>query len=138
MKDIAILLKALNIYAHNAHQLASRIAFIPDHEFLAEIYEAADTNYDAVIERIIGLMGTEGLNLDEINMLAVKKSASVGLGADNAAKLTGCMALEKQICAAIGELVKSGAVSIGTEQLLGDICDKSEVRQYKLRQRLVK
>lgn len=136
MKELAILLKCLNIYAHNAHNLASRVVFNQDHEFLAEIYNAADNNYDNVVERMIGL----GLNpnLPEINILAAQKAAALQLGADNASKLNVCLDLEKQCTNLINTLVKSNQLTAGTEQMVGNIADLSEVRQYKLQQRLMK
>jgi DNA-binding ferritin-like protein len=136
MKELAVILKTLNIFAHNAHNLVSRVVFNQDHEFLGEIYSEADSNYDDVVERMIGL----GLspNLNEINMLACQKAVSIQLGQDNYSKLHACLDLEKASCQIIEQLVRSNQVSVGTEQLIGGIADKSEVRQYKLQQRLTK
>jgi len=44
---------------------------------------------------------------------------------------------QKMVCSKIEELCKSGLPQ-GTIQMLGNIADKSEVFQYKLKQRLVK
>lgn len=136
MKELAIILKALNIFAHNSHNLVSRVVFNQDHEFLAEIYEAADTNYDDVVERMIGLGMTPDLN--EINMLACQKAVSIPLGQDNFSKLQACLELEKATCQIIEQLVRTNQVTVGTEQMIGNIADKSEVRQYKLKQRMIK
>ena len=136
MKDLLVLLKTLNLFAHNAHNLASRVVFNQDHEFLAEIYEAADSNYDDVVERHIGLMGE--LNLAEIDAAAAMKNKTLPQGNDNASKLQTCLTLEKQICVLCEQLVRSKQLTVGTEQLLGDICNTSEARQYKLSRRLLK
>lgn len=138
MKELAVYLKTLNIYAHAAHNLASRIVFNQDHEMLAEIYEAADSAYDGVIERIIGLSDLSEEELKNINLAAAQNNYQLSQGKDNADKLKVCLELEKEICSKIEELVKSGSVTVGTEQMIGNIADLSEVRQYKLKQRLKK
>jgi DNA-binding ferritin-like protein len=136
MKDIIVALKVLNLYAHNSHNLASRIVFNQDHEMLASIYEAADTNYDDVVERQIGLFGD--FDIAALDLLAAQQNKALPQGADNAAKLKTCLDLEKKVCLLCEQLIKSGQVTVGTEQLLGNICDGSEVRQYKLSRRLMK
>lgn len=137
MEDIIILLKTLNLYAHNAHNLASRLVFNQDHEMLLEIYEAADTNYDDVLERLIGLKGDVD-NIAQMDLTAAQHNTSLSQGSDNATKLKVCLELEKAICQKIEILIRSKQVSVGTEQLLGDICNTSEVRQYKMTRRLMK
>lgn len=134
MNELAILLKALNIYGHVAHFLCSRIVFMQDHVFLGEIYEAAEDDYDSVVERCIGL----GIKVDiqDINVKAAAKAASIKVGDDNSAKLASVLSLEQEIVAMIEKLRKSGTLSLGTETLLGDIASGSEIRQYKLKQRL--
>lgn len=136
MEEIIILLKTLNLYAHNAHNLASRIVFNQDHEMLLEIYEAADTNYDDVLERLIGLKGD--VSIAPLDLTAAQHNAKLSQGSDNASKLKVCLELEKAICEKIEILVRAKQVSVGTEQLLGEICNTSEVRQYKLSRRLMK
>lgn len=66
MKELAILLKLMNMYAHNAHNLVERVVFMQDHEHLAGLYEAYDGHYDDVVERIIGLADTSAINLVEV------------------------------------------------------------------------
>ena len=43
--------------------------------------------------------------------------------------------MEQELCKKISMAIAAG-VSPGTEQMLGDLCDKSEVRQYKIKQRI--
>lgn len=134
MKELAILLKALNILGHICHFEASRIVFMQDHLFLAELYEAAEENYDAIVERCIGT----GIKIDiqDINAAAAARVKGMKIGADNSAKLAQCLAMEQETTTMIDKLVKAGGISYGTETLLGDIANESEVRQYKLKQRL--
>lgn len=134
MKELAILLNTLNLYAHQAHNTVSRLMFLQDHDFLTEIYTAADGAYDDVIERCIGL----GMSCDvqAINVEAGGRAAKISLGNDNSTKLAACLDLEKQIVAEIEKIVRGGKISLGTETMLGDIANASEIRQYKLKQRL--
>lgn len=138
MKEIAISLRCLQLYAHNAHNLVSRMVFFQDHEFLGEVYSAAESNYDSVIERIIGL-GQEELDLSQLQVLACTKMTKLPMQvSENLTFMQVILQLEKEISGLIEQKVKSGSCSVGTEQLLGDIADKSEVRQYKLKQRIKK
>ena len=45
------------------------------------------------------------------------------------------LSLEKQLCILIENFIKKGCSS-GTEQLIGDVANRSECRQYKILQRL--
>lgn len=139
MKEIAILLRCLQLYSHNAHHLVARSVFFQDHEFLGSLYLVAEEDYDSVIERIIGLFGSDGLDLPNIQLMACQKMASLpSLVKENAAYMQVILQLEKELCVHIEELVRSGQTTVGTEQMLGDVADKSEIRQYKLKQRTQK
>lgn len=131
MKDVAILLRYLQLYAHQAHNLISGPTFFQDHEFLGELYPAYEEDYDAVIERSIGL--GKPINIQEVN-----QSAASSLPADKGMNPKICfssiLSVEENLCRFIEKIVKG--YSEGTKQMLGNIADKSEVRQYKLKQRL--
>lgn len=137
MLELAVVLKALKIYAHAAHHTCTRIVFNQDHDILSDIYTKADSDYDDVIERYIGIYGDESLDEMKINKLAVDKAAKLPLKdvKENKEMLVACLDLHKEICAKIEVLCKNGKTSQGTIQLLGDIANASEVTQYKLKQR---
>lgn len=137
MREIIILLKLLNIVAHNAHNKVARVVFMQDHELLAEIYEEADTMYDDVVERMIGL--DQEINLTEVHMMSAQALQQFPSEAkENSEYFKSILTIEKEICSIIENLVRSQQVSVGTEQLLGDICNKLEMHGYKLKQRLKK
>jgi DNA-binding ferritin-like protein len=141
MKELAITLRALQLYAHMAHHLAGRTPFFSDHEFFGEIYSAADSNYDSVIERMIGLFGEDSIPsiqeqlpmIQQITQALPQKSVK-----ENATYFTAVLQLQQSVCAKIEALVKSGSLPQGTVQLLGDIANQSESFQYKIKQRLKK
>lgn len=136
MKELIVLLRAAQIYAHNAHNLCGRVPFFSDHAFLAETYAQLDTDYDSCVERYIGITGQE-LDLNEILQMATELMMHLPtLGKDeNSDFFRALLELEKEICHLIEQLCSSG-VSIGTEQMVGDIANLSEMRQYKIKQRL--
>ena len=131
MRDLSILLRAMQLYAHNCHNTTKGSNFFADHDFLSELYPTYEATYDSIIERTIGL----GLNPD----LARVTLEAASLVASSPASDVGCfvvlLTLEQELCSKCQEYISTAQLSEGTKQLLGDICDKSEARQYKLRQR---
>jgi DNA-binding ferritin-like protein len=67
MKDLAVHLRAMQIYAHTAHNLCARVPFFQDHAFFADTYSALEDDYDSVIERIIGTKGEQATGLEFLN-----------------------------------------------------------------------
>lgn len=140
MKELVILLRSLNLYAHSAHNLCGRVPFFQDHEFFNEIYSAADVNYDSVIERMIGLSGEESVpslpeQLEAIHQI-LSQLPEKGVK-ENAIFFQVILEKQKMVCAKIEELCKSGLPQ-GTIQMLGNIADQSEQFQYKIKQRLAR
>lgn len=127
MEIIAIKLKALNLYAHMAHNLVSGISFFQDHEFFSSVYEKADDFYDSVVERMIGI----GLkpDLKQINKDAVGLFSKMGNDYFPTV-LAGIKSIQSDIdkeCEDNTEAVK---------QLLGGISDELDMLVYKIKQRV--
>lgn len=140
MKELAILLRALQLYAHLAHNLSARSTFFSDHSFFAEIYEAADDNYDSVIERMIGLYGEAAIPdlQEQMNAMNALTQHLPQKGVkDNEVFFQVILEKQKLVCGMIEKLCSSGLPQ-GTIQMLGDISNQSEGFQYKLKQRLKK
>lgn len=134
---IIVHLRAMQLYTHHAHNLCARIVFQQDHDFFGEVYSALDGEYDGVVERQIGLFGEDKLDLTAIIVQVhskLKGLPTVGVK-ENKVFYTQLLEMEKQLLSAIQAVINAG-VSEGTRQMLGDICDRSEVRQYKIKQRL--
>ena len=131
MEKIALVLKYLELYAHQAHNLIKGQTFFADHDFLGEIYKIYSDEYDSVIERSIGL--GKPVNIKKVNMLAAAE-----LPNDVNVVIPKCfqeiISNEKYLCQLVEQSVKGA--SQGTVQLLGDIANKSEMRQYKIQQRI--
>ena len=134
MFKLAYILRALQLYTWNIHNLTKGPSFFGDHCATGEFYEQVGMDYDSVIERAIGI-GDESVKVDEI---AVKAGQLVGKLPHNTPDMNSyfkaILDLEEIVCAEV-EKIKDN-YSEGTKQLIGEICNKSEMRQYKIKQRL--
>lgn len=127
--NLAALLRYMQFFAHFAHNMCKGETFLVDHPFLAELYSGYEDDYDAVIERMIGLE-------EPLDLLKIHKAASDGLKVAESfeAAFKEILSCEEELCAALDKLNKGA--SIGTQNMLADMADRSEMRQYKLKQRL--
>lgn len=127
MNNLASLVRTMQFFAHHSHNMIKGQTFFEDHEFLGDLYKSYEDIYDNIVERMIGL----GQGFDVIKILndSITLLSSKTLGNDYFAQL---LAMEKSLCTAIEIYLVENKCSEGTKNLLADICDKSEVRQYKL------
>ena len=133
MHDLAIILRSAQLYAHNAHNMTKGKTFFSDHEFLSEAYAAYESAYDSVVERMIGL-GYD-VDLNRVTKEAGKDAGSYAVkDVDPEMFFTTLFNFERNICDCVKEYVPN--MTDGTQNLLQGIADDSEIRQYKLRQRL--
>lgn len=125
MQQIAIQLKSLEIYTHEAHHQTSGASFFADHAALNDFYDAYGDAYDSVIERMIGL----NIPVDE-RELNIKAVAEMPTRTD-----WFYMLLEEE--AELRRLISEeyAKTTCGTQNLLSQLADDSEVRTYKLNQR---
>lgn len=131
MHNTAIILRALQLYAHNAHNLAKGKTFLEDHEFFGELYGAYEGEYDSIVERMIGL--GEEPDLNDITKQAAD-AATANEFKDNENAFSVLLVTEKELCSSIEKDMTDA--SNGTQNLLQGIADNSEMRQYKLKRRL--
>jgi DNA-binding ferritin-like protein len=138
MLELAILVKCLELYSHSAHHIVARAVFIPDHEMLGSIYSKMNGDYDNIIERFVGLKGSEALDEQAVLVAAVQKCGTHPLKGitENKTVLSTCLQQIKDINAKIEVMCKAPGVTQGTIQLLGNMADLNEVVIYKLQQRV--
>ena len=134
MDTLATILRAAQLYAHAAHNGAKGPTFFADHEFLGELYGTYETAYDKVIERAIGL--GEPLDLAAIGRNAAADAGrySDPLPFSQQQSLQVLMDYERKICTEIDGIYDEA--STGTQNLLAQLADDSEARQYQIGQRL--
>ena len=132
MHSIAIHLRAMQFFAHAAHHNVSGNSFFGDHKFFGTTYETLTEQYDSVVERMLGLNIPVGQHklVDEANKIYQNTMIET---ADDFEIL---LALEKELCDMIETTIKAGTQTQGTTNLLSNIADSSETRQYKLTRRL--
>src|SRR5574343_47939 len=137
MKELLAHLRAMQLYAQNAHHLVKGSSFHSDHAFFGDVYESVAGDFDDLSERIVGLYGEEPIAL--IPMLQsvqikLQQAPSIGV-ADNKVFYEFQLALENKLCELVSVICKSGPTH-GTEQLITEMCNKSEARKYRIKQRL--
>lgn len=131
MKSLAIILRASQLYAHMAHNFTTGCNFFQDHAAFGSFYEEYEKDYDDVVERMIGLTG-------DCDIVSITKGAC---DIAERVKFTETkhaygvlLATEKSLCEAC--TAENKKATLGTQNLLQGIADRSEVRQYKIQQRL--
>jgi len=131
-------LRAMQLFSHHAHNLVSRAVFFQDHDFFGAVYPEYEADYDGIIERIIGLQGEGQLALQPLLQAVVAKIASapsVGVK-ENKVFFQYLLQQEQELCKIVEELCKAPGVSQGTIQTISTLGEKSEIRQYKIKQRI--
>jgi DNA-binding ferritin-like protein len=138
MIDLLACLRALQLFTHNAHNLCARSIFFGDHDFFGSSYGEAESDYDSLIERIIGIKGEvpelELKSLLSKVILKLEGAPSINQK-ENKVFFVHQLKMEQNICSYIESLCKSAGLSQGEIQLLGDIAQRSQIRQYKIKQR---
>lgn len=135
MKDCISMSRMMNLFYHHLHNVAKGVAFEGDHEMMVDFYEAMDDAYDSLIERHIGLGGSMGKS-DILKIVddAHEVMEEIPESDTFQTQLQHAVVLESNFRRLLEE-ANAGA-SLGTQNLLQDLCDQSEVRSYKLQQRL--
>lgn len=138
MLELAVLCQAMRIYAHSAHHLCSRVPFFQDHSFFGEVYPAMEDAYDSIIERIIGLYGEDSVELNRIvSEVAAKLQGCPSTGVkENKAFYEQQLKFEKELCSLVETICKNPKASQGVIQTVSTLGELSEIRQYKIKQRI--
>lgn len=132
MKELATLYRSAQFYAHMAHNIAKGQTFLEDHEYFGTLYAAYEEAYDGLIERMIGLGGNP-----DIPSITVEAATMVA-DHDSSQTTQSCFAyllkFEKSFCEEVKRIMSKNTV--GTQNFLQGLADQSEMRQYKIGQRL--
>lgn len=125
---IALAFRVMQLYAHNAHNECKGKTFFQDHAFLSDLYGAYTEIYDSLVERMLG----REIPID----LTELQDAAGDLVPDKDDYFPVLLGMEREAIRLCEEHIR-GETSQGTINLLAGIADSSEVRVYKLRQRLL-
>lgn len=134
MDQLATLFRAAQFYAHAAHNFAKGATFYQDHEELGELYGAYEEAYDSVVERMIAT--GEPFSVQQIltNAAAEANRYPDPSTFSQQTSFQTLFSLEQKIRLAIETVI--AAQTLGTQNLLQDLADQSEMRSYKIGQRL--
>jgi DNA-binding ferritin-like protein len=138
LKELLVLLRAMQLYYHNCHNVVFGAAFLSDHDLFSGFYGQAETEYDAVAERLVGLYGRQHISLKEIVERMEDKLEKMAdpstISVENMFAQGGMLEADlKDLC---NSLNKYADISAGTQNLIAQIADNAEARFYKIRQRL--
>lgn len=157
LTKLAAMFRYLQFYAHAAHNVTKGSTFFEDHSFFGDLYGTYEGLYDDMIERLIGLGNSVNIPAITTEACSQFKSAWPSMGGESGAVFGGkalditirsnasvdsyslfskLLEGESKVRDAIEDCAKSGEVSQGTLNLLADIADKSEMRTYKMQQRV--
>jgi DNA-binding ferritin-like protein len=138
MFKLLVQCRAMQMFYHSAHNLASKVAFFGDHSAFGDFYSALEGDYDSVIERAIGTSGPEIANLQRI--IAAVHEKCMGCPSteakDNKVLFEHSLAMEKELQGIATLIIRSPGTSEGTKNLVAQIADDSESRCYKIKQRI--
>jgi DNA-binding ferritin-like protein len=138
LRLLLVQLRSMQLFYHNCHNLTKGQAFFGDHPAFNDFYSEIEDQYDSVVERAIGLYH-EPLDLS-ILLPAISKNLEMVLGDYNTPEdmLNGGLALEKELIKICDLVEDNPMATLGTKNLIAGIADSSEIRSYKLNQRLKK
>lgn len=130
-----IRLRVLQLYYHHCHNLTKGLLFFQDHEFLGSAYAEVEGHYDSLAEYCIASLGDKAFDTELINKGIAKGLTGLKINsmAPNA-MLEKALVLEAELYEDLTELDKGSP--IGLRNLIGAIAEASDVRKYKLQQRL--
>jgi len=125
---LATAFRALQMYSHHAHNMTRGESFHSDHVYFGDLYSFAESSYDSLIERYIGLGGSPSLAIimrDTLKILSILPENNY----------------YQNVLSLIHEVVKeceevASKSSIGTNNLIAGIADSLEVHIYKIKRRL--
>lgn len=129
---LAVICRSAQMMAHNFHNLCSGETFFSDHSFMGDLYGTYEEIYDGLIERLIGT-GVPP-DLVKVQQFAIQRLSQVP--GDTDAMFQQVQSVEEEIRQVIEEAAASNQLSQGVLNTLAGIADDSEVRSYKIKQRL--
>ena len=132
LNPIAIQLRALNLYAFEAHHQASGASFFGDHEALSGFYEAHQDSLDEVIELSIAI----GQPVNEI--IVIQKGMEISNAmprGDSGNRFAVIHGMESALRDLIAKALE-GAAPHGIQAALQDMHRDSLRRSYKIGRRI--
>lgn len=132
LRPIAVLLRAGQLFAHQAHHLVSGPSFFGDHGFFGDVYEAFEGAYDDVIE--YSLASGDEVDLPAIGVDAADLASGIAESDDTDDLFAGQLSIEEKLQKLITKHVS--AMDDAGQNLLQGLAQDSKKRIYKIQRRL--
>lgn len=139
--SLAATVKAVEFWFQAAHHAVAGVSFVGDHALLGDVYTKANAEFDALVERAVGLSGIRAV-AEPLALLSaaarklqewpspvdVTDTLMVAAMQVNQAAIDACDG-------AAATIEQSGLLSRGTDNMLAQMSDTHEGFAYKLGQR---
>lgn len=135
LSDLAKCLRGLQLFYHAVHLNTRGASFHADHAFFGGAYQEAESGFDSVYERLLGVYESAPKVSEVIAGAAKIAQKADGCGSTEDMYKVACQ-LECVIQAGCKKIDAASDASPGVKQLVGDICEASEQRCYKIKQRM--
>jgi len=133
LSQLASQYASAKLIAHAYHHQTKGEPFFADHAFFGELYEAYDTAFDNLVERVIGL-GEANSSASIIAKACEDFQTCVDDGYFEGNLFACILDIEMAFQHTISDL--NPDATLGTQNLLAQLADDSETRCYKLSQRV--
>lgn len=133
--SLVISIRSLHLYYHYCHNLTYGPTFLADHNTFADFYTELAGQYDQVSEYAVALLGNSKFDVENINKAIAMRLDGMAVNKLSPGEMfKQALKLEKDLVEDLEALDKKS--SIGMKNLLGDLAQTSDVRTYKIQQRL--
>lgn len=130
-----ILSRVLHLFYQYCHNLSFGPTFVGDHKMFKDFYEQLVDDYDKITEYTIAHIKQSEFETSKINQAISQKLQQFQVEKMSMTKMCkSSTALELEFYSSLVNLNNVG--DIGLKNMVGDFAERSNVRQYKLRQRL--
>lgn len=127
--------RAMQLYYHYCHNLVQGTAFHADHSFFESTYKTLDSNYDQLVEYFIALFSNKKFKSAEISELVHEELEGLEVEKMTAEKMyESAIKMEIDFQKYLSAVNEKG--SIGLQNTVQGIATQSDVRLYKIRQRI--
>lgn len=129
--------RSMQLYYHYCHTLAYGCAFHSDHSFFGSSYAELEDDYDTLAEYFVSLFGNTKFKTAKVSELISEQLEEIQVESmDCEAMYNKALELEAQYQKYLVGVNKQG--SIGLQNTVQGVATKSDVRTYKMQQRVKK
>lgn len=132
---LVVSIRAMQLYYHYCHNLTSGPTFGSDHAMFNDFYSELACQYDQVAEYTVATIGVAKFDTVKISKAISMRLDKLSVEAMSPDKMfKEGLKLEKSLQEDLEEVDEKG--SLGMKNLIGELAQTSDVRTYKIQQRL--